>query len=216
MTPKTKHNGETRAMHRFALFTAAGLGSIAISSAHAGLYPPAAPPDSAYVRVFNDTTQGKLNAQIGDKSVPDPSPLDASGYVFLPPGKYDAKIGGKSESLALDSKRCYTAALAADGIHVFDQDCFNSQLKSLISVYNLIDGTTLSVKAGAGGPAVVDGVASDKSAHREVNPVKATLTVFNGDTKLADAKPVALERGKVYSLFITGTTSAPVLTWVVN
>jgi alginate O-acetyltransferase complex protein AlgF len=40
--------------------------------------------------------------------------------------------------------------------------------------------------------------------------------VFNGGTKLAEAKPVTLERGKVFSLFVTGSVAAPVLTWVVN
>lgn len=195
---------------------AAALLSAAVLPARAGLYPPAAPPDSAFVRVFNDTTQGRLGAQIGDKSVPDPAPLDASGYVFLPPGKYPAKIGGKSEQLALDAKRCYTAALTPAAIKLFDQDCFNSQLKSLISVYNLIDGTKLTVKAGEQGPAVVDGVGGYDSGHREVNPVKAALVVYNGDAKLAEAKPMMLERGKAYSLFVTGTTAAPVLTWVVN
>jgi len=184
--------------------------------ARAGLYPPAAPPDSAFVRVFNDTPQGKLNAQIGDKSLPDAAPLDASGYVFLPPGKYEAKIGGKTGNVALDSKRCYTAALTPTDIKLFDQECFSSQLKSLISVYNLVDGTTLTVKAGENGPAVVDGVAASDSGHREVNPVKASLVVFNGDTRLGAARPVTLERGKVYSLFVTGTTASPVLTWVIN
>ncbi|MGH8447386.1 MAG: alginate O-acetyltransferase AlgF [Solimonas sp.] len=203
----------SRTLSQLAL--AAGLMAAALE-AQAGLYPPTAPPNSAFVRVFNNTTQGKLNAQIGDKTVPDPSPLDASGYVFLAPGQYPAKIGGQSESLSLDAKRCYTAALASDGIHVFDQDCFSSQLKSLISVYNLIGGTTLSVKAGDAGPAVVDGIAANVSGHREVNPVKATLAVYNGGTKLGDAKPVTLERGKVYSLFVTGTATTPVLTWVVN
>ena len=63
---------------------------------------------------------------------------------------------------------------------------------------------------------MVDGVAANSAGHRQVNPVKANLAVFNGTTKLADAKPVALERGKVYSLFVTGSASAPVLTWVIN
>ncbi|NKF22428.1 alginate O-acetyltransferase AlgF [Solimonas marina] len=184
--------------------------------AHAGLYPPAAPPDSAFVRVFNDTTQSNVKSQVGDKSVPEAQPMDASGYVFLPPGSYKAQIGSQSDSVALASKRCYTAALTPSDIKLFDQECFNSQLKSLISVYNLIDGTTLTVKVGDSGPAVVDGVAADKSGHREVNPVKASLVVFNGGSKLAAAKPMMLERGKVYSLFVTGTTSSPVLTWVVN
>ncbi|WP_028079363.1 alginate O-acetyltransferase AlgF [Solimonas soli] len=210
---KNRHFHSPR--RRTALAVAA-FGSLVAGGAQAGLYPPAAPPDSAFVRVFNATSQGRLNAQIGDKTLPDPAPLDASAYVFLPPGSYPAKIAGQSDTLKLDSKRCYTAAATTKGIETFDQDCFSSQLKSLISVYNLIDGTTLTVKAGDNGPAVVDGVAAEKSAHREVNPVKASLAVFNGGSKLADARPMTLERGKVYSLFVTGTTAAPVLTWVVN
>src|SRR3546814_5548535 len=83
--------------------------------------------------------------------------------------------------------------------------CSSDLLKSLISVYNLVDGTTLTVKAGDSGPAVVDGIKANDSGHREVNPVKASLVVFNGDTRLAAAKPMTLERGKVYSLFVTGT-----------
>ncbi|NGY04641.1 alginate O-acetyltransferase AlgF [Solimonas terrae] len=202
-------------IRRLTLPLATALAAAALQ-AQAGLYPPAAPPDSAFVRVFNDTTQGRLDAQLGDKRVPDAAPMDASSYVFLPPGRYDAKIGGKSDKLSLETRRCYTAALTPAEIRLFDQACFNSQLKSLISVYNLVDGTTLTVKAGDNGPAVVDAVAANAAGHREVNPVKASLVVFNGDTRLAAAKPVTLERGKVYSLFVTGTTASPVLTWVVN
>ncbi|MDB5970732.1 MAG: algF [Hydrocarboniphaga sp.] len=190
--------------------------SAATFSADAGLYPPAAPPDSAFVRVFNATPQGRLKATIGDHAIPDAAPMDASSYVFLPPGSYPAKISGAEKTVSLDSKRCYTAAAEPGAIQLFDQDCFNSQLKSLVSVYNLIDGATLSVKVGENGPAVIDGVAANTAGHREVNPVKADLVVYNGGTKLAQAKPVTLERGKVFSLFVTGSVAAPVLTWVVN
>src|SRR3546814_3845045 len=156
-----------------------------------------------YTTLFR--SQGRLDAQLGDKKVPDAAPMDASAYVFMPPGQYDAKIGGKQDKLSLAAKRCYTAALTPAAIKLFDQECFSSQLKSLISVYNLVDGTTLTVKAGDSGPAVVDGIKANDSGHREVNPVKASLVVFNGDTRLAAAKPMTLERGKVYSLFVTGT-----------
>src|SRR3954471_13743084 len=68
-----------------ASFGAAVLAAMTFN-ADAGLYPPAAPPDSAFVRVFNATPQGKLKATIGDHAIPDAPPLDASAYVFLPPG----------------------------------------------------------------------------------------------------------------------------------
>jgi len=186
------------------------------TTASAGLYPPAAPPGSAFIRVFNGTTQPKVSAQIGDKNVGDTPSLEASSYVFLPPGSYKAKIGNASADVPLQGSKCYTAALEQSGVHLFEQDCFNSQLKALVSVYNLVDGSTVSLKTADGSQAVVDEVASNKSGHREVNPVKANLALYSGATKLADAKPMTLERGKTFSLFVTGSASQPVLIWSVN
>jgi alginate O-acetyltransferase complex protein AlgF len=184
------------------------------STADAGLYPRAAPPGSAFVRVFNGTAQPKP-AKIGDKAVPETQPMDASTYVFLNPGEYPANVGGTQQSFKFDGSRCYTIAVTQDGVHQFDQDCFSSQLKSLLSVFNLIDGTNVSVRM-TDGAKVIDGVAGNASGHREVNPAAATLAVYNGETKIGDAKPVTLERGKVFSLFVTGSASSPKLTWVVN
>jgi len=186
------------------------------TSAGAGLYPPAAPPGSAFVRVFNATSQAKISAQVGDKALPDTAAFDASAYQFLAPGDYPAKLAGSQQNLHVAAARCYTAALASDGIHVFDQDCFNSQLKALISVFNLVDGTKLSLRTADGATAVVDNVAANEAGHREVNAVKIDLAIYNGSAKLADAKPVVLERGRAYSLFVTGTAAQPVPVWIVN
>src|SRR3546814_12201514 len=57
-------------IRRLPLLLATTLGAAALQ-AHAGLYPPAAPPDSAFIRVFNDTAPGRLDAQLGNKKVPD-------------------------------------------------------------------------------------------------------------------------------------------------
>lgn len=194
----------------------AALALLGLGSAQAGLYPPAAPPDSAFVRVFNDGAQERLAVQLGAQSLGELAPLSASAYVFLPPGEQSAQIGNSRLTLRLQSRRCYTAVAARDGIHLIDQDCFNSQLKSLLSLYNLIDGATLSLKAEAQGPAVIDAVKGFAAGHREVNPVRATLSVYDGDKPLGEAPAQVLERGKVYSLFVTGSASAPVLTWVLN
>lgn len=196
-------------------FAALALAGIA-TSATAGLYPPAAPPGSAFIRVFNGTTQPKVAAQIGDKSVGETASLEASPYIFLAPGSYPAKIGSASANVPLQGSKCYTAALEPSGVHLFEQECFNSQLKALVSVFNLVDGSTMSLKTADGSQAVIENVAANASGHREVNPVKASLALYNGATKVADAKPVTLERGKTFSLFVTGSTSQPVLIWSVN
>lgn len=199
----------------FAAALALALGLVAVDS-HAGLYPPAAPAGSAYVRVFNATPQPKLPATIGEHAIPDTASLDASSYVFLAPGQYPAKLGASEQSLKLDAARCYTTALASDGIHVFDQACFNSQVKAMLSVYNLIGGSTLTVKTADGSSSVLDGVAANTAAHREVNAVKVSLAIYDGANKLADAKPMNLERGRAFSLFVTGSREQPLLIWVVN
>jgi alginate O-acetyltransferase complex protein AlgF len=190
--------------------------ALVATSASAGLYPPAAPPGSAFVRVFNGTTQPKVAGEIGGKSLGDTPSLEASPYIFLAPGSYPAKIGSASSNVPLQGSKCYTAALEQSGVHLFEQDCFNSQLKALVSVFNLVDGSTLSLKTADGSQAVVENVAANGSGHREVNPVKANLALYNGATKIADAKPVTLERGKTFSLFVTGSASQPVLIWSVN
>jgi alginate O-acetyltransferase complex protein AlgF len=209
------HQRTSRTRFLICALLALVLAGIAVSAA-AGLYPPAAPPGSAFVRVFNGTTQPKISAQIGDKNIGDTAALEASPYIFLAPGTYPAKIGSASSNLPLQGSKCYTAALEQSGVHLFEQDCFNSQLKALVSMFNLVDGTTLSLKTADGSQAVVENVAANASGHREVNPVKASLAVYNGSTKLADAKPVTLERGKTFSLFVTGSASQPVLIWSVN
>ena len=208
-------NGTILSLRTRSAFAALALAGFA-TTASAGLYPPAAPPGSAFVRVFNGTTQPKISAQIGDKNVGDTAALEASPYIFLAPGTYTAKIGSASSSVPLQGSKCYTAALEPSGVHLFEQDCFNSQLKALVSVFNLVDGATVSLKTADGGQGVVENVAANASGHREVNPVKASLAVYDGATKLADAKPVALERGKTFSLFVTGSTAQPVLIWSVN
>ena len=204
----------TRFGIRRAIATLALLG--AATTASAGLYPPAAPPGSAFIRVFNGTTQPKVSAEIGGKNLGDTPSLEASPYIFLAPGSYPAKVGSASANVPLQGSKCYTAALEQSGVHVFEQDCFNSQLKALVSVFNLVDGSTLSLKTADGSQGVVENVAANASGHREVNPVKANLALYNGTTKIADAKPVTLERGKTYSLFVTGSASQPVLIWSVN
>ena len=200
----------TTAATAFAMFC------VASGPARAGLYPPAAPPGSAFIRLFNGTTQRGLDAQVGDKSIHDVAPYQASAYVFLPPGSYSAKIGGISKSLKLDGSRCYTAALYKGAVKLFDQPCFDSQIKALVALYNLESGSTLSLRTANGKTKVISGVGPNQVGHREVNAISARFAVFSSGKKLAEAQPKTLERGKAFSLFVTGSAAQPNLVWIVN
>jgi alginate O-acetyltransferase complex protein AlgF len=186
--------------------------------AHAGdegVYGPAAPPDAAFIRVFNGTAQGELEARIGDKVITDIGSFNASEFVFLTAGKHTLTVGGASQPVTLKQGRYYTAVLEGREIRLLENERYTNRLKALVIVYNLVDGSTLALKTADGRP-VVDNVGANNFGLREVNAVRANLAVFEGDRKVADVKPMNLERGRVFSLFVAGGREQPVTAWVVN
>lgn len=180
-----------------------------------GVYGPAAPPDAAFIRVFNATAQAELQARIADKVLDDIPAFGASEFVFLPAGKYTLSAGPASEAVALKPGRYYTAAIEGKAFRVLENDRYNNRLKALVIVYNLVDGSTLSLKTADGRP-VIENVAANSSSSREVNAVKVNLALFDGARKVSDVKPMNLERGRAFSLFVAGDREQPVTTWIVN
>lgn len=180
-----------------------------------GVYGPAAPPDAAFIRVFNATAQGELQARIGDKVLDEIPAFGASEFVFLPAGKYTLSAGAASQPVTLNRGRYYTAALDGKGFRLIDNDRYTNRLKALVIVYNLVDGSTLSLKT-ADGRGVVENVAAHSFGAREVNAVKVSLALFDGGRKVGEVKPMNLERGRAFSLFVAGSREQPVTSWSVN
>jgi alginate O-acetyltransferase complex protein AlgF len=194
------------------------LGAALTSRAHAGdegVYGAAAPPDSAYIRVFNDSASPDFEAKIADKDLTEIAPYGASEFVFLPPGKYTLNAGRVSEAVTLKPTRYYTAVVDDHSLRLIDNDKYSNHLKAQLIVYNLIEGTSMSLKTSDGRP-VVESIGPNAFGAREVNAVKAAFTLYNGGTKVADVRPEVLERGHVFSLFVTGNKEQPVTAWVVN
>jgi len=181
-----------------------------------GLYGAAAPPGSAFVRVFNATPQPLDGIRVGSQSINEVGPQTASDFVFLPAGSQALSTATGNQTILLQAGRYYTVVREAQGFTVLDNARHDNRLKALVLFYNLTDGKTLTLKTADGSAAVVDGVKPDSYGSREVNAIKATLAVYDGGTKVADARPLGLERGRAYSLFATGPASAPQLTWVIN
>ena len=61
---------------------------------------------------------------------------------------------------------------------------------------------------------VVKTVAAKGTGEREINPVKVSLALYDGDKKVTDVKPVALERGEAAVLYITGSGNSLSPVWV--
>ncbi|MNC70719.1 Alginate O-acetyl transferase AlgF [compost metagenome] len=61
---------------------------------------------------------------------------------------------------------------------------------------------------------MVKPVAAKARGEREINPVKVSLALYEGDKKVSDLKPVALERGEAAVLYVTGSGSNLSPVWV--
>lgn len=180
-----------------------------------GVYGPAAPPDAAFVRVFNATAQPELAARLGDKVLDEIPAFGASEFVFLPEGSHALVAGKVNQKLALKRGKFYTAAIEPGGVRLLENERYTNRLKALVIVYNLIDGTTLSLKT-PDGRGVVEDVKANAFGTREVNAVKVSLALFDGQKKVADVRPMNLERGRAFSLFVAGSRDQPVTSWAVN
>lgn len=181
-----------------------------------GLYGPAAPPGSAFIRVFNASDADDIEAKVGNETIPDIRAWNASEFIFLPAGTHALSAAGSQDSLTLAPGRYYTAVAGNGPVRLLDNENTGNRLKALVILYNLTGDKALSLRTQDGGTTVIGDVAKDGSGKREVNPAKVQLAVYSGDQKLADAPPVTLARGQAFSLFVVGDASAPRLSWAVN
>ncbi|MFF7705827.1 alginate O-acetyltransferase AlgF [Pseudomonas sp. NPDC007930] len=193
---------------------AAGLSVLSLNAFAGGdssLYPTA-PKGSAFVRVYNAGSQ-EITPSVGPGKFTAVAPSSSSAYAFVPGGSYTAQVGG-SLPVTLASDKYYTVVGGTSQPKLVEENKFENKAKARIDVQNLTD-TPLTLKTADGKTAVVENVAPNKGGSREINPVKVSLALYNGDKKVADVKPVSLERGQITSLFITGSGSNIKPEWVV-
>ncbi|CAD5110496.1 Alginate biosynthesis protein AlgF [Pseudomonas carbonaria] len=183
------------------------------AAADAALYGPAAPKGSAFVRVYNATGQ-EVSANVGNTRLDDVGPQGSSDFSFLPGGSYSAQVGDQTVSVQLDPDRYYTLVNLPGGQpKLVEEPPFRNKQKALLRVQNLSD-TPLTLKTADGKTPVVENVVPQGRGDREINPVKVNLALFDGDRKVSDLKPVALERGEAVCLYVTGSAGKLAPVWV--
>lgn len=212
---------QTRLMRQSMAFLAAALGAAVLMGKPAragdeGLYGPNAPPQSAFVRVFNATTAPIAGATLDSQPFDNAGPFEATEFEFTTPGTHTIVAGGARQAVDLDKNRFYTAVVRGDKITLIENERYSNRMKSLVLVYNLIDGTNLALKTADGRTTVVGPVKPNTAGGREINAVKTQLALFDGETSLAQVKPMTFERGRVFSLFVTGSQDQPMPVWVIN
>ena len=179
----------------------------------AALYGPVAPKGSSFVRIFNASPQ-QVSATVGSTALDDVPPQGSSDFSFMPQGDYSAKVGSQNLSVKLAADHYYTLVNSASGQpQLIEEPPFKNKQKSLVRVQNLTD-KTLTLKTADGKTDVVKAVSAKGRGEREINPVKVSFALFDGDRKISDLKPVALERGAAAVLYDTGSGASVSPTWV--
>ncbi|UZJ62723.1 alginate O-acetyltransferase AlgF [Pseudomonas sp. KU26590] len=195
---------------------AASLGFVSLSAfagGDAALYGPTAPKGSTFVRVYN-ASSSEISASVGNTSLNEIGPLASSDFGFMPQGDYTAKVGSQSLPVKLASDHYYTIVNNTSGAaQLVEEPPFKNKQKSLVRVQNLSD-KALTLKTADGKTDVVKAVSAKGTGEREINPVKVSFALFDGDKKVADLKPVALERGEAAVLYVTGSGSSLSPVWV--
>ncbi|BBR52428.1 MULTISPECIES: alginate O-acetyltransferase AlgF [Pseudomonas] len=195
---------------------AAGLSLLslqALAGADAALYGPSAPKGSTFVRLYN-ASSSPAAASVGNTQIKPVGAQASSDFSFLPGGDYTAQVGGKSVPVKLAADKYYTLVNNAGGSpQLIEEPPFKNKQKALVRVQNLSD-QSLTLKTADGKTEVVKPVAAKGRGEREINPVKVSLALYEGDKKVSDLKPVALERGEAAVLYVTGSGSNLSPVWV--
>ncbi|GFM68430.1 alginate O-acetyltransferase AlgF [Pseudomonas cichorii] len=196
-----------------ALAATLGLMSLQAFAGDSALYGPTAPKGSTFVRVYN-ASNAEISASVGNTNLNEVAPLGSTAFSFMPQGDYTAKLGSQTLPVKLAGDHYYTIVNNASGKpQLVEEAPFKNKQKSLVRVQNLSD-KSLTLKTADGKTEVVKTVGAKGTGEREINPVKVSLALYDGDKKVTDVKPVALERGEAAVLYITGSGSNLSPVWV--
>ena len=172
----------------------------------AGLYAPAPPPDSAFVRIINATAT-PLSATLGSKAATAPK-AGISTYVVVPQGNVAAKVGAANNTLAVVAGKFYSAVWNGKTFRLMTDVSADDRAKAQLTVYNLSTKPALDLKTADGKLSVVGGVKPGESGNRAVNGITVDLAVFGGSKALATFKGADLERGNAYAIVVTDSGSS--------
>lgn len=176
------------------------LGLSVLSTATAqdnGLYDPAPPANSAFVRVLNAPS-----ATLGTRTVTAAKGA-ASAYVVIPQGEFEAKLGTAGGKLKVEAGKFYSVVASGNKLVLLTDQAADNRAKAVLALYNLSKSPTVDLKTADGKTTVVKGVKTGESGSRAVNGITVDLAAFSGAKTLGSLKAVKLERGSAYAVVVT-------------
>lgn len=185
----------------------------------AQLYGARPPAGSAFVRVVNPgTTAQRVAVSTGAEQNIGPTQR-ATRYAIVEGGKpFNLRVAGATRSQPAVAAGSFTTLVlnpagAARPMQVIaDGGGSTDALKAEIRFYNLASSCPQAKLAMVdNGPVVFNAVPAGNGVARAINPVKARLVAGCGGKDSSAFELPGLQPGDRYSLFLTGSGSAPVL-----
>lgn len=180
----------------------------------AGLYDPAPPPGSAYLRLINAGSQGAIDLQLDQQRFVSAAATTASDYVVTPQGTKSAGWQGKTQAISLGAGKFYSLVISAGQAKLIEDPALQSRAKAMLRLYNLSSHPSLSLKTADGKVAIIEDVPPMGAADRLVNNARLTLGVYDGTNKLAATPEVSVERGNAYSVLAIASGEGLRAIWV--
>ncbi|WP_181702170.1 alginate O-acetyltransferase AlgF [Chthonobacter albigriseus] len=183
---------------------------VAALAQDAGLYDPAPPADSAFVRFVDASLKGD-----GTGSV-DGAPLDLSGdgvssFVVVKSGEHSVTYGDATASAAFDAGNYYTVVFneAGQGPVVIKDEVLTNPAKAGLHFYNLTGEAGLSLAAPKQKVAIFENVGPGEMKFRPVGAVDVDLAVESGGKTVVDVGSVKLERRAAKSVLVVASAAGP-------
>lgn len=201
------------------LVLAAVAGTSAVAGVDDGLYAPAPPANSAFVRIINAKTDGAAVAgQLAQRKISAVGVGGASPYWALRAGTAKALLGSGAAALSLQPGKYYSVVVrgktGAEKLATVLDPALTSKAKSLIILYNLTSKPTITLKTADGKAAVVTDVAPGKLGSRSVNAAKSGFVVASGSQTLATFPVQSIARGAAYSVVAVESNGKTKAEWL--
>jgi alginate O-acetyltransferase complex protein AlgF len=194
------------------------VGTINFCMADDGLYDPAPPANSAFLRIISAATAAVVDGAIAGEAV-DFGEANVSSYVVVPGGKSAVEVGGASGEVDCPTgKYCsavFDVAGDANPILIVDE-ILDNPAKSGLHFYNLTDQSELTLFAPEQAVEIFKSVPKGGMQFRKVGAVTVSFTVKSGSNEVAKIDNVPLKRRTGHSIIVRGTSGSIMANMVEN
>lgn len=190
-------------LHRILLFVLALSAAPALSAAdgNAALYDPVAPPDSAFVRLFNHSNTSvtlKVSSKTAAQTV---SNGQLGGYLFVAAGSHTLTVGAASLPVTLTAKSALTVLYDGTSLVALNDTYEDDRKKAQVAFYNLTSNA-LSLRTADGKHVIVDKLERNSTGSRMINEIKIRFAAYADSGNVASFSEMFLKKGRSYSYIV--------------